>query len=397
MNTKVESSILYQKIKILFIIDHLVGFGGTEKHLLQLVSFLNKEIFSCDVISFSAPPRIEDSLAVYKNYLRLMKKFGNQGIKIKTIPVKKLFSFSFFKQFYSIIDAIRRLRPHIVQTFHFKADTIGVLASSIAGVQNIVSSRRDMGDLKKRKHLMLNRLINPLIKKHVAVCKAVENQIQKTERIPGNKTTVIYNGLELKNCNSKDCSKNEIRAKYAIPNNAFVVGMVCVFRPEKGLDIFFRGVAGLNNKIPNLKVLAVGDGKTREEMVSFCRRKAILPDVIFAGWANKVENYISAMDVVCLTPTKNEGLSNVILEEMAMGKPVIATDVGGNSELVIEGLTGKIIPPNNPEKITKAIVELYKNPDLLKEMGENGQNRVKYCFSLSRMIKNMEEFYHSIL
>lgn len=103
------------------------------------------------------------------------------------------------------------------------------------------------------------------------------------------------------------------------------------------------------------------------------------------------------MDVFCLVPNKNEGFSNAILEAMAMARPVIATDVGGNAEAVVHGQTGLIIPPDNSDALAEAILDLYNNPDKRLQMGQNSRERAVNVFSLEHMIKEHEKFYESLI
>jgi glycosyltransferase involved in cell wall biosynthesis len=396
-NVEVESLPTRRKIKVLYLIDHLIGFGGTEKHLLQLVSFLNKDVFSFRIISFSDTPHAMANPKIFQNYVYLRKKFEEAGTSIINLPIQRVYAPHAIRQFFALKAAIRSFGPDIVQTFHFVPDTLGVVASRLAGAKIVISSRRDTGDLKKKRQLLANRMCNRLIDNYIAVCGAVANRIEHDEQIPKEKIKVIYNGIRVEDYIASLGSKDVIRERLGISPNAFVVGIACIFRPEKGVDVFFRGVSEARDRIKELKILAVGGGKMQKSLIELCSRLSLSADVIFTGYISDIREYVPAMDVVCLTPVRNEGFSNVILEEMAMAKPVVATDVGGNGEVVVNGITGKIIPAGDPYKIAASILELYRNKELRLAMGQRGRELVMREFALDRMIERTEAYYLSLL
>lgn len=378
-----------RKIKIIFVIDILIGFAGTEKHLFDTITYLNKEIFSCCVVSFKAREWV-------------VEEFKKVGAEILIIHLDKIYGLHALKQFYILVSYMKKVAPDIVQTFHLKSDTFGVLAAKASGTPCIVSSRRDIGDLKKKSHILLNRFTNQWIDKYISVCEAVAERLQKNEHVPPEKIKVIYNGVDTKKFYMNPNEMSNIRKNLNIPADSFIVGIVSNFRPEKDILCFFKAMAILQCKIKNLRIIAAGCGKNEvqkrigEQIIQFCRENNLLCHVLFPGYAKDVRPYIAVMDVACLTPVKNEGFSNAILEEMSMGKPVVATDVGGNGESVLDGETGFIIPPNNPEQLAEKILFLYKNPEQRKCMDIKARERTEIIFSLETMIQNMEAFYMSV-
>jgi glycosyltransferase involved in cell wall biosynthesis len=120
-------------------------------------------------------------------------------------------------------------------------------------------------------------------------------------------------------------------------------------------------------------------------------------NVIFTGQVADVRSYLRALDVACLVPGGNEGFSNSIIEKMAMGLPLVVSDVGGNAEAVVDGYNGFVIPPNNSEKLTEALLYLAEHPGERKEMGRRSVARVRDMFTLDGMIKAYEELYESIM
>jgi len=162
---------------------------------------------------------------------------------------------------------------------------------------------------------------------------------------------------------------------------------------KKGYDVFFEAIDKIRDSMNNWTVITLGDGPMEDHFRMLCRKKKIDCNVKFMGSVSDVLKYGFLMDIICLVPTQNEGFSNAILEGMAMGKPIIATDMGGNSEAIVDGDTGIIIPPNHPQKLADAIVRLYRDVNLRKRMGERGRERVEKHFTLEDTIMKLQQLY----
>lgn len=149
-------------------------------------------------------------------------------------------------------------------------------------------------------------------------------------------------------------------------------------------------------KIPNLKVVTVGEGPTQETCKNYCLANNFNGQVLFPGATREVEKYIKTFDVACLVPGSNEGFSNAIIENMAMGLPMIVSDVGGNAEAVIHEFNGFVVQPFNDHAIAEATLKLYKDEKLRLKMGNNSRRRVEQEFTLDKMIHDHENFYESL-
>ncbi len=192
------------------------------------------------------------------------------------------------------------------------------VAAKIAGVKTTISSRRDLGDLKKKRQILLNKLINPSINSFISVCNKVKEKLIEVENIPSEKIITLYNGIDLINYTIDNHSKSKARKKIGINTDKFVVGIACILRPEKDVKMFLKAISLVQKQIRNLFVLIVGDGESKTDLVEFTRKANLTENTLFTGYVNDIRDYIKTMDVVCLTPIKNEGFSNVILEEMAL-------------------------------------------------------------------------------
>ena len=378
-----------RNVRCLFIIDTLDGFAGTEKHLYQLTTRLSNRGFVCRVVVFKSQPSV-------------VMEFERAGIPVITLHLLKIYGSDALRKFVRLVSIIRRFKPHIVQTYHFNSDTFGVCAARIARGSKVISSRRDMGDLKTNRQVALNRVVNPLIDYFISVCDRVGTSLSLVEGIPAAKIKTIYNGVELSMYRSGPEARLNARKKLGIDCGVFVVGMVCRLRPEKDIGLFLRAVAAVARKSGNMLAMVVGDWDRKDQgMVDqyfqYLREAGVDKKVIFTGFIDDIRDYVDSMDVVCLTPGKNEGLSNSLLEKMAMGKAVIATDVGGNEELVVHGETGFIISPADEDALVESILTLKENPQLRTAMGANGRRRIEGYFTVQKMIENTEALYRTLL
>ena len=321
-----------------------------------------------------------------------------EGIEYLHIPVTKLYTPRAMSQLRRLSRLIRDKDVDIVQTFHFKSDTFGVTAARMGGARHVISSRRDTGDHKSGMKIFAHKLLNPRIDHFITVCDRVGETMEAREGVAAARRTTIYNGVDLQRFTIPGPERvAELRRGLGIADDDFVVGQAAYFRPEKNFEVFFEAVAAAARTIPSIKAVAVGRGPTLEPCRQYCREAGIEDRVVFTGLVDDVRDHVALMDVACLIPGSNEGLSNAVLEKMAMGRPLVVTDVGGNAELVVPGENGIVIPPLDAPALTRAFEELYHDPDRRREMGRNSRRRAETCFSLRAMIENHERFYEDLV
>ncbi len=377
-----------EKINIMFIIDYLYGGsgGGTETHLSYLTRHLDKKIFNIVIVAFDTA----DS--------DFVKRMKSTGLKILHVPVGKYYTPCAFKKIIELSGIIKSMKIDIVQTYHFKSDILGVLAAHMAGVKHVISSKRDIGDRKKKIHFLLNKIVNRFVDSFIVVADKVGEVIIKQENAPVKKIKTIYNGVDVKKFSPVSPSeKLEARKKVGLGEDDFVIGMVAVFRPEKNHNVFFEALYKLAPVISKLKAIVVGGGPLFNYYYEYCQKLKLADRIIFTGATKVVSQYLKTMDVACLLPGSNEGFSNAILEKMAVGLPVIVTDIGGNAEAVVDGVNGIVVSPNDSNAVARAILKLYKNPSQRKKMGLTSRKRIEDNFSVERMVEHYEKYYKDIL
>ena len=373
------------RIEILFIIDYFHRTGGTEKHLAQLIAGLPADAFRCSVVAFDlgANP--------------LLAALRARGVPIISVPVGREYVLNAVLQAWRLSRLIRRNRYDIVQTFHQKADTYGALIARLSGVKHLISSKRDTGQLRKPWHFFLNRRLKSLFDAFIVVAEAVRVAVIANDRLPPSRITTIYNGVDIARFTVPSAQqRRDARTHLGFAAEDFVVGMVAGFRPEKNHDVFFAGLLQAAPSIPSLKVVAVGAGPLLGRFRERTAQTELGARTVFAGDVPEVLPCLWAMDVGCLTSGSNEGFSNAILEQMAVGLPMIVTDVGGNAEAVIDGENGRVIPPLDAAALSRALIDLHRNPARAAAMGRASRTRVEQRFSLERMCAEHIRLYRSL-
>jgi glycosyltransferase involved in cell wall biosynthesis len=175
---------------------------------------------------------------------------------------------------------------------------------------------------------------------------------------------------------------------------------VCRLNKNKGIEYFLQAAAIVRRQCPRARFLIVGGSYFEPEYKPALERLAAnmnLSDVVvFTGERNDIPDVLQEIDISVL-PSLSEGLSNSLLESMAAGLPIVATNVGGNPEIVQDGRTGLLVPPRNAEALSTAIIRILQNPDLARRFGEKGYDRVKENFALTATVQRTEDLYMTLL
>jgi len=185
----------------------------------------------------------------------------------------------------------------------------------------------------------------------------------------------------------------ELQRQLGLDRDTPVVGIVANLIPYKGHREFIEAASIVNKEFPDTKYLIIGrDDGIGEDLRNLARTLNIMDTLIFTGARNDIPALLALIDIQVLA-SHEESLSNAILEGMAAGNPLVVTDVGGNTEMVIPGETGIVVPPRNPEALANGILTLLRDREKAGKMGLAGQERVKNHFDINKMIKEMEELY----
>lgn len=361
--------------------------GGTEQQVLNLGKALDPTLF-------------ELHLACLGRWGDLLKEVEVRRIPVLEYKIKSLFYPGTFKEQCKFAGDLRQHRIQILHTYSFYPNVFAIPAARLAGVPVIVASIRDTGELwtplQRRAQKIMCRLANRI----VVNAEAIKQQLI-AEGYPQEQITVIPNGIV--------CSRFQrngrgaaLRQELGLPLHVPLVAVLSRLTRTKGLEYFLEAAAIVAARVPAARFLIVGDvpkgsgDAYRQELERYAFRLGLRQQVVFTGFRLDVPELLTEVSVSVL-PSLSEGLSNVLLESMAAGAPVVATQVGGNSEAVKDGVTGLLVPPRDPAGLAEAICRFLENPRLASRFGQAGRQRVIEHFSLERMVQETDCLYQKLL
>jgi glycosyltransferase involved in cell wall biosynthesis len=231
------------------------------------------------------------------------------------------------------------------------------------------------------------------IDKIIVVSKAKMDSLIREYNLNPDKLVLINNCVDIDKFMDLE-DKDELKRKTGISCGEKVIGMVGRLVNEKAYDIFLKSAQRINRRIPDTKFLIIGDGIERQGLERLALSLGIEKQVIFLGERQDVPRIITLFDVAVLS-SRIESFPVTLLEYMAASRPIVATNVGGNTEIVIDGKTGCIIPPEDPEALSDAVIALLNNRRKAEEMGRAAKRIVEDEFSLNHMINKMERLFLS--
>lgn len=379
------ASLSSPKIKVMFIIDFIYTItGGTENQIIKLINNLDSAKYELYLVSLQTTPWLIENTSNLKCSIKTFKYNIFNHKDIGNIIV-----------FWQITRYIKKVRPDIVMTFFKISYILGVLAARLAGVKNIISTRRDYGLWLDKRSIHLLRFANRFVKGIIANSKSVEELIGKKEKYDKSRITVIYNGIDVNQFKNLTISSKAIKERLGISPDNKVVGIVAGLRTMKRHRTFLKAAAKVLKQNNSVDFLIVGDGPLKEELEAFCRELQIGRYVHFVGWAQDAIQYLSIFDIG-INCSSNEGLSNAIMEYMAYGIPCIVSDAGGNTELIENGVNGYTFELGNHQELARLILDLLDNKEKREKFILRSKNRIK-DMSLDKMISNYERYFTELL
>jgi len=247
------------------------------------------------------------------------------------------------------------------------------------------------------KNIFLDTIGFCLSKKIICTAKIIADKFQHLPKFR-EKGMVIYNAVDYDYFRPAEPNSG-LKEQYNVYSQDFVIGTVCRLHPVKGIHLLVDAFVDINKSLEDTKLIIVGDGseKYKQDLEKRIEDLGIGNSVVFAGFQKDVRPFLSIMDFFILPTLEKEGSSRSILEAMACGIPVLTTDIGGNSELVENGITGIIIPKPKPTIIATETIRLLRQKERLVKMGREGRKRVIEKFGISGNVRLTEDIYLSLL
>ncbi len=362
-----------EKIKIFYVITSL-GLGGAEKLLLYYLKNLDKKKYSLYVCCFREKPN--ELIEEMSDYAKII----NLKVKNKFNPVIIFY----------ILKLIREIKPDIIHTHLFQPRVYTTIAHLFSKYSILITQKHSIVNPKKHNIFILFEMISIWMnKKVIAISQSVKKSLIKYEFIPKNKIFVLPNCIDYQAFNK---SSNR---QHMTSNNEIVIGTVGRLEKVKGINYLLLAMKIILAKFPEAILEIVGDGSQTAELKQNSKKLGISNSVFFFGKFTDVIPFYNKMDVFVL-PSILEGFGIVLLEAMAAGIPVVASNVDGIREVVIQGESGILIPPKNPDAIASAVIQLIENPQLVKSLVENGLKRAR-LFDVQEHVMKLESLYSNLL
>lgn len=380
-----EETPILRKETILFVIGSL-EIGGAEKQLVMLLTGLKRMGCSCHVFALQGNGPLQRCLADLgvPVYSAGLKKGDVRKAPWKLIPAQ-----------FKLIRLVQWLKPRVVHSFLPLVAFMGALAGRLNRVPLVITSRRALGTHQDRFAVLrpVDLAANFLSHRVTVNSRAVWNDTVSRDHIDEAKLVLIYNGIDPEPFKTAHATREAVRKALRLQPNEKVVIVIANFIPYKGHLDLIKAARQVIDRIPDTKFLLVGEDRgIQKDVERQAQDLGISERVVFMGQRFDIPELLGASDLSVL-PSHEEGFSNVILESMAAGLPVVATRVGGNAEAVIDGVTGWLVPPRNHEEMAIKIVDLLSNPIRAKSWGKEGRRRIAGLFTIDRMVKKHLNLY----
>jgi len=320
-------------------------------------------------------------------------------VKILTLPsiIRSIAPAQDIKAFFSLISIFKSEKPRIVHTHTSKAGILGRWAAFFAKVPVIVHTPHGhvfwgyFNKCKTSVFLFLEHLTARITDRIITLTEHEKKDHLRFTIAPETKFAVIHSGVDLSKFSGVTADAFEMKKKLGISEKSFVIGTVGRLTPVKGQRYLLEAATKVVRQRPDTLFVFLGDGELLTELTEMASVLGIKDHVKFLGWRPEVADVMSTFDIFVL-PSLNEGMGKVLVEAMAMGKPIIASNVGGIPDLVTHGLNGLLVPPADADAMADAIVTLHDDPSKAKKMAEKGKV-IAAGYSVDAMIQKIDRLY----
>jgi glycosyltransferase involved in cell wall biosynthesis len=367
------------KINLLHILSSL-QIGGAEKQVVTLLKHVDKKKYRIILCCLHSGGPLE-------------KEIKNEEIEIVLLRMRlRYILFAMFK----LIRLMKKENIQIVHTHLYFDHLFGRIAARIAGVPVIVTTEHGRGMWKKGRHLLFERIANRFTDMRIAVSEDIRQIRIQREHTPPEKVITIPNAINEDDFIVSDYVHSDKRKALGINSDDLVIGTVARFDPDKALDKLLEAAYLVVKSIENVKIILVGNGPLRKNLEDHAARLKIADKVVFTGARTDIVELLSIMDVFVISSIR-EGIPVSLLEAMAAERAVVATNVGGNAEVINDESCGLIVAPNDIDALAIGIISLLNNKALRERMGRKARVRIQENFSVKSQVGKIESLYEEIL
>ena len=360
---------------IAFFSPELVS-GGTQRHLLEVLRLIDRSRFTPIVISAKGTGPLG----------AVVRAAGVELVELQLGP--SMVSRDFVRCVREATAVLRERRVAVVQYFEWRAGLIAIAAARRAGGCRLIAARRSVP-----KERGMQRALAELVVR-IADRIVVNAEMLRPSGGAGRRTDVIPSGVDTGRFapgRDREAAKTGLGF---VPETA-LIGTVGRLEPRKGTDTLLDAVAALGAARPDVALVVVGEGPLRGELAARAERLGIAARVRLLGDRADVDDVLAALDVFVL-PSRTEGMSNALLEAMAMALPVVATAVGGTPEVIADGRSGLLVPSDDPAAMAAAIGRVLADPARGRGLGEVARSVVEERYGARSMVRRLEGIYAAV-
>ncbi len=366
---------------IIIVIDSLDG-GGAESQVIKLANGLKKENINVIVFPLRSGGRLTKQATDLD--IKLIEGDFQSSRNIK----------SFVKGFILLCKTIKSKDPAIVHSFLPLSNFLGSLAALISRAKYIITSRRGLIKLNylKARWRLLDKISNVLSDKIIVNSEAIIDEMINIDNVDLDKVICVRNGIKLQKFNIKNYRRNDMRSTLSLSNSDFAWAKVANFSSIKGHKDLINAFKNIHTKY-NSKLFLIGkDNGTLVELEDLVIAQGQENKIKFLGFREDIPEILLAMDgYICASHT--EGLSNAILEAMASGLPIVATDVGGNSEIIKNEKNGLLVKSKDQNDITRTMIKIMEDSNLSQKISEDALRTVNEKYGTEKMVKSYIDVY----
>lgn len=379
---------MVHRARVLHLITHL-DVGGAQDNTLLTVKELDRRKYWVHLASSPGGRWVERAYqyadhVYFINHLRQ----GRHDIQ----------PFSDLLALFETTNLIKQQRYDIVHTHSSKAGFIGRVAARLAHTPVIIHTihgfpfHRYMSPLRRWLYILLEKFAARFTDKLVTVSELLKEEAVRLRIAPADKMTTIYSGIDMSQLRASiDVRKKKL--DLGLDPRFPVVGTIGRLSKQKAPQDFVKAALRVLQQMPNVQFIMVGDGPLRDEIEKLIGGESRIQ---ILGYRDDVPELLQLFDVFVLSSWW-EGLGRALTEAMAAGLPVVATNVNGVPELVIEGQTGFLVPPQRPQALADRIIYLLRNPDVAKQLGQNAYRKVVPAFDANFMVQRISSLYQELL
>jgi len=367
-----------QPVRVAYVIGEL-NKGGAEWQLHELLRGLDRDRFVPAVFALAEG-------GYWAGPIR------DLGIQLEELPHR---GSADIRRLLRLRRHLRAFAPAILHTILWSGNVYGRLAAVGLGIPVVIAAERNVIE-RPRWQILLERLLDRLTSCYLLNSHAIAHVLVERQGLPAAKMRVVHNGIDLDRMPSFGLPREAARRKLGFDPRRRLVAQVGRLAEQKDWPTFLAAAAQVARAAPDVDILAIGEGPLRQTLERCAADLGLEGRICFLGLRHDVPAILAAVDVMVLS-SLYEGLPNVVLEAMATGAVVVATDVGGTSELLRDGETGVLVPPRSPERIAQAVLAVLGDPGWAGRLARAARARVEGEFTPQAMVRGTTAVYEEHL